>query len=36
MIRRKQPNEVEIGVVILGMFVIVGLLYVAYLGRAVF
>jgi|AmaraimetFIIA100_FD_contig_61_834036_length_779_multi_4_in_0_out_0_2 hypothetical protein len=36
MIRREQPNEVEIGVVILGMVVIVGLLYVAYLGRAVF
>ena len=31
MIRQAKPNEVEIGVVILGIFAVVGLLYV-YLG----
>jgi hypothetical protein len=31
MIRQAKPNEVEIGVVIVGIFAIVGLLYV-YLG----
>ena len=35
MILREPPDEVELGLVILGMFVIVGLLY-AYLGGAVF
>jgi hypothetical protein len=35
MIRREPPDEVELGLVILGMFVIVGFLY-AYLGGAVF
>jgi hypothetical protein len=35
MIRREPPDEVELGLVILDMFVIVGLLY-AYLGGAVF